>query len=158
MNIAQEVIWSLPHIWDFSVLGALHHGSSPHAFSRAHLMSMSLHDWWEVWFLLGSIWIGLILLKLKIYCWNHCSKIIFKCVNNAVRPIFNEKIDKKWICGSVNSARMYCSQKTSQKLWLPFMYRIWTVATCGEKTRVKKKKKKKEGRQKQNPDANPNIT
>ena len=45
MNIAQEVIWSLPHMWDFSVLGALHHGSSPHAFSRAHLMSMSLHDW-----------------------------------------------------------------------------------------------------------------
>ena len=45
---------------------------------------------------LGSVWIGLILLKLKIYCWNHCSKIIFKCVNSAVGPIFNEKIDKKW--------------------------------------------------------------
>ena len=41
-------------------------------------------------------WIGLILLKLKTYCWNHCSKIIFKCVNNTVGPIFNEKIDKKW--------------------------------------------------------------
>ena len=23
--------------------------------------------------------------------WKHCSKIIFKCVNSAVRPIFNEK-------------------------------------------------------------------
>ena len=44
----------------------------------------------------GSVWIGLILLKLKTYCWNHCSKIIFKCVNNTVGPIFNEKIDKKW--------------------------------------------------------------
>ena len=44
----------------------------------------------------GSVWIGLILLKLKTYCWNHYSKIIFKCVNSAVGPIFNEKIDKKW--------------------------------------------------------------
>ena len=48
------------------------------------------------WKQLGSVWIGLILLKLKIYCWNHCSKIIFKYVNSAVGPIFNEKIDKKW--------------------------------------------------------------
>ena len=45
---------------------------------------------------IGSVWIGLILLKLKTYCWNHCSKIIFKCVNSTVGPIFNEKIDKKW--------------------------------------------------------------
>ena len=45
---------------------------------------------------LGSVWIGLILLKLKTYCWNHYSKIIFKCVNSAIGPIFNEKIDKKW--------------------------------------------------------------
>ena len=27
--------------------------------------------------------------------WKYCSKIIFKCVNSTVRPIFNEKIDKK---------------------------------------------------------------
>ena len=43
-----------------------------------------------------SVWIWLILLKLKTYCWNHCSKIIFKCINSTVGPIFNEKIDKKW--------------------------------------------------------------
>ena len=78
---------------------------------------------------LGSVWIGLILLKLKIYCWNHDSKIIFKCVNNTVGPIFNEKIDKKWnlwvrkqctdalftkkvnICG-------YCLMNSSRKCWL----------------------------------------
>ena len=47
-------------------------------------------------FYYGFVWIWLILLKLKTYCWNHCSKIIFKCVNNTVGPIFNEKIDKKW--------------------------------------------------------------
>ena len=28
--------------------------------------------------------------------WKYCSKIIFKCVNSAMGPIFNEKIDKKW--------------------------------------------------------------
>ena len=44
----------------------------------------------------GCIWIELILLKLKIENWKHCSKIIFKCVNSNVGPIFNEKIDKKW--------------------------------------------------------------
>ena len=93
--------------------------------------------------ILGSIWIGLVLLKLKTYCWNHCSKIIFKCVNSTVGPIFNEKIDKKWnlwvheqcmnalfnkkvnICG-------YCSCTVH-----------WTVATFLQKTREKKKKKKK---------------
>ena len=53
--------------------------------------------------LLGSVWIGLILLKLKTYCWNHCSKIIFKCVNSTVGPIFNEKVAKNGICGSMNS-------------------------------------------------------
>ena len=42
-----------------------------------------------------TIWIGLILLELKTYYWNHCSKIIFKCVNSTVRLIFNEKIAKK---------------------------------------------------------------
>ena len=58
--------------------------------------------------------------------WKHCNKIIFKCVNNAVEPIFNEKVDKK---GS---------------LWDP-----WTVHTCtvhirtGQPLRLKRKKKKK---------------
>ena len=28
--------------------------------------------------------------------WKHCSKIIFKCVNSAVRLIFNEKVVEKW--------------------------------------------------------------
>ena len=38
--------------WRGRLLGALHHGSSPHTFSRAYLMSISLHDLWEVWLLL----------------------------------------------------------------------------------------------------------
>ena len=32
----------------------------------------------------------------KIENWKHCSKIIFKCVNSAMRPIFNEKVVEKW--------------------------------------------------------------
>ena len=28
--------------------------------------------------------------------WKYYSKIIFKCVNSAVRPIFNEKVTEKW--------------------------------------------------------------
>ena len=28
--------------------------------------------------------------------WKHCSKIIFKCVNSTVGPIFNEKVAEKW--------------------------------------------------------------
>ena len=38
--------------------------------------------------ILGSVWIHL---KTEKYC----SKIIFKCVNSTMGPIFNEKIDKK---------------------------------------------------------------
>ena len=42
---------------------------------------------------LGSVWIELILLKLKTLQQN---TVIFKCVNSAVGPIFNEKVAKKW--------------------------------------------------------------
>ena len=38
--------------------------------------------------------------------WKHCSKIIFKCVNDAIRPIFNESLyEKKRFMGLVNSAQ-----------------------------------------------------
>ena len=47
-------------------------------------------------YILGSVWIELILLKLKTKNWKHCSKIIFKYVNSTVGPIFNEKIAEKW--------------------------------------------------------------
>ena len=53
-----------------------------------------------------------------------------------------KKLIKNEICGSVNSARMYCSRKTGQKLRLLFMYRTWTVAASEKKTREKKKKTK----------------
>ena len=95
-------------------------------------------------FFSGSVWIGLILLKLKTYCWNHCSKINFKCVNSAVEPIFNEKIDKKWNLWVREQCTDALSRKTGQKLRLLFIYRTWTLAASGGKTREKKKKKKNE--------------
>ena len=105
----------------------------------------------------GSVWIGLILLKLKTYCWNHCSKIIFKSVNSVVEPIFNEKIDKKWNLW----VREQCTDALFIENWskiaatvhVPYMNsnRLW-----GEQ-RVKKKKRKGKT-QKQNANANPNIT
>ena len=42
------------------------------------------------------VWIEFILLKLKTENWKYCSKLIFKCVNNTVGPIFNEKVAEKW--------------------------------------------------------------
>ena len=44
----------------------------------------------------SSVWIELIFIETENWNWKYCSKIIFKCVNSAVGPIFNEKIDKKW--------------------------------------------------------------
>ena len=34
--------------------------------------------------------------KLKLKTEKYCSKIIFKCVNSTVGPIFNEKVTEKW--------------------------------------------------------------
>ena len=93
-------------------------------------------------FYLGSVWIGLILLKLKIYCWNHCSKIIFKCVNSIVGPIFNEKVAKKWNLWVHKQYTMHCLQQKSQHLRLLFIKQYMNSNRVWPK-RVKKKKKKK---------------
>ena len=51
----------------------------------------------------GSVRIQLILLKTEN--WKHCNKIIFKCVNSAVGPIFNIYFFlNKVVVGPVNSA------------------------------------------------------
>ena len=88
-----------------------------------------------------SVWIRLILLKLKTYCWNHYSKIIFKYVNSTVGPIFNEKVAKKWnlwvheqymiivCCRKVNICG-YCSLNS-----------IWTVTAFCQNAWKKKKKR-----------------
>ena len=55
------------------------------------------------------------------YCWNHCSKIIFKCVNSTVGPIFNEKVAKKWNLWVHEQYIMYCLRQKSQHLRLLFI-------------------------------------
>ena len=53
---------------------------------------------------LGSIWIQFILLKTEN--WKHCNKIIFKCVNNVMRPIFNFFFfQNKVVVGPMNCSR-----------------------------------------------------
>ena len=44
---------------------------------------------------IGSVWIQFILLKTEN--WIHCSKIIFKCINNTVGLIFNICFWIKWL-------------------------------------------------------------
>ena len=92
---------------------------------------------------LGSVWIGLILLKLKTYCWNHCSKIIFKCVNSTVGPIFNEKIDKKWNLWVHEQYTNALFTGKSQHLRLLFMHCSLNNSRIPPKTREKKKKKER---------------
>ena len=105
-------------------------------------------------FLLGSVWIGLILLKLKTYCWNHYSKIIFKCVNNAVGPIFNEKIDKKWNLW----IRKQCTDVLFMKNWLKVAATVHIPYMNSSRKWGENAWKKKKGKtQKQNADAYPNI-
>ena len=45
--------------------------------------------------LLESVWIHLIFDEIENWNWKHYSEIIFKCVNSAVGPIFNEKVAEK---------------------------------------------------------------
>ena len=70
---------------------------------------------------IGCVWIELILLKLKTENLKHCSKIIFKCVNSTVGPIFNEKVDKK--CNLWVREQCICALFTagSQQLRLLFI-------------------------------------
>ena len=72
-----------------------------------------------VW--IRSVWIELILLKLKIKNWKYCSKIIFKCVNSTVGPIFNEKVVKKWNLWVHKQYMMHCLLQKSQYLRLLFI-------------------------------------
>ena len=103
---------------------------------------------------LGSVWIGLILLKLKTYCWNHCSKIIFKCVNSTVGPIFNEKVAKKWNLWVHEQYIMHCLLRKSGLCGYCSLNSTWTVTAFCQNTWKKKKKKKTQNVDVQNVDPN----
>ena len=89
----------------------------------------------------GSVWIGLILLKLKIYCWNHCSKIIFKCVNSTRGPIFNEKVAKKWNLWVHKQYIMHCLRRKVNICGYCSLNSTWTVTAFCQNAWKKKKKK-----------------
>ena len=94
--------------------------------------------WGFLWrFIYGSVWIGLILLKLKTYYSNHCSKIIFKCVNSIMGPIFNEKVAKKWNLWIHEQYIMHCLRQKSQHLWLLFIEQYMNSNRNLAKTRKK---------------------
>ena len=79
---------------------------------------------------------------MKTENWKYCSKIIFKCVNSTVGPIFNEKIDKKWNLWvreqCINVLFMEDRSKVAATVHVPYI----NSTTCWGKG-VKKKKKKK---------------
>ena len=104
------------------------------------------HHFLENFLRLGSVWI-----QLKIE--KHCSKIIFKCVNSIMRPIFNEKVAEKWNLWVREQYTMCCD-------WLKQIGKVkicdycslnstWTVTTTLKKLKNAWKKKKKK-----NADAN----
>ena len=73
--------------------------------------------------------LNLLLLKLKTENWKHCSKIIFKCVNSTVRPIFNIFFMNKVAVGLINSIAtvllQYC-YSTATVLFVPsFLQNAW---------------------------------
>ena len=106
---------------------------------------------------IGSVWTRLILLKLKTYCWNHCSKIIFKCVNSTVGPIFNKKVVKKWHLWVHEQYIMYCWRQKSQHLRLLFIEQYMNSNRVLPKRVKKKKKKKKRKTQMWEENVDPNI-
>ena len=79
-----ETISFIPHMWQMSYN------------IESYTCVWNLYTIWDTYQGIRSVWIEFILLKLKIENWKYCSKIIFKCVNSAVGPIFNEKVVENW--------------------------------------------------------------
>ena len=84
------------------------------------------------------VWIEFIFTEIKNWNWKHCSKIIFKCVNSAVRSIFNKKIAEK-------------GNLWDRKQCMNALFTVDKVNYCG--LNQKKRKKKKRKMQLQNVDA-----
>ena len=81
----------------------------------------------------GPIGYNLFLLKLKTENWKHYSKIVFKCVNSTVQPIFNEKIVEKW--------GLWVPWTVHETHWCAY-FAVWTVIGWKVKNNDAKKKKK----------------
>ena len=82
----------------------------------------------EVWDK-GSVWIELIFAKIENWNWKHCREIIFKCVNNTVGPIFNEKVAEK--------CNLWVREQYTEVLFTEDL-----VNNCGLEKKKKKRKRK----------------
>ena len=113
---------------------------SPKKIPRVFLKAVIFIGLSPVPIYIRSVWIWFILLKLKTYYWNYCSKIIFKCVNSIVGSIFNEKIDKKWNLW----VRKQCTDALFTEKKSTFVITVyWTVAHSLKNAWKQKKKKTK---------------
>ena len=122
----------------FSLLPYLWWTMANHTLSQSR--SIFFVFWETIQIDLGFVWIELILLKLKTYCWNHCSKIIFKYVNSTVGPIFNEKVTEKWNLWVYEQCTDILFTEKSQHLRLLFMHCSLNSNRIPPKTRENKKK------------------
>ena len=77
----------------------------------------------------------------------HCSKIIFKYVNNDVGPIFNEKLIKNEICRFINSIYMH---GLLQKVNICGYCSLNSNRNTPRRVKKKKKKNTKQNKTKQN--------
>ena len=84
----------------------------------------------------GSVWIELIVVETENWNWKYYSKIIFKCVNSIVGPIFNEKVAEKW--------NLWVHEQCTDALFMEDL-----VKCCGW-IKKKKKEKKRKGKTRKN--------
>ena len=99
-----------------------------------------LFNFSSVSWLLGSVWILFIAKDCKL---KNCSKIIFKCVNSAVGPIFNESLARKkglWVswtvygthvqnAGCANAGHL-CYPNDHLKYFLDVMWWSLLISSC----------------------------
>ena len=78
--------------------------------------------------------------------WKHCSKIIFKCVNNTVGSIFNEKVAEKYNLWVREQCTYTLFTVGSQHLRLLLINSAWTVTALLQNAWKQKKEKEKKER------------
>ena len=112
---------------------------------KADFIYFNLHLWFTVKGILWSLKTLLVCLDWTYCCWNwkYCSKIIFKCVNSTVGPIFNIFLIKwPWVPWTV-------SEQYQNSAWtVTFVSWIINFVSFLKRVKAKKKKKKKKKKEK----------
>ena len=76
----------------------------------------------------------------KNWNWKRCNKIIFKYKNSTMWSIFNKKLLKSDIYGSIYSTQIHYLRLKSQYLWLLFINSSHKSPEMHEKKKKKKKR------------------